>query len=77
MSCVCVFASLTGIPKLVCICPLFGASVSEERNYSLNQMRVTEDQTGFRVWSAETRLYRLTNNSANLKENSDWILIYL
>lgn len=71
------FASLTGIPKLVCICPLFGASVSEKRNYSLNQMRVTEDQTGFRVWSAETRLYRLTNNSANLKENSDWILIYL
>lgn len=61
---------LTGIPKLVCTCPLFGASVSEKGNYSLNQMSVTIDQTGFRVWSAKTTLYRPTNNSANLKENS-------
>lgn len=60
---------LAGIPKLVCMCPLFGASVLEKDNYSLNQMSVTKDQTGFRVWSAETRLCRPTN-SANLKENS-------
>lgn len=34
---------LAGIPKLVCMCPLFGASVLEKDNYSLNQMSVTKD----------------------------------
>ena len=34
---------LTGIPKLVCMCPVFGASVLEKDNYSLNQMSVTKD----------------------------------
>lgn len=66
----CVFTPLNWHSQISVHLPVFGASVSEERNYSLNQMSVTKDQTGFRVWSAETRLYRLTNNSANLKENS-------
>lgn len=43
------FTSLNWHSQISVHLPVFGASVSEERNYSLNQMSVTKDQTGFLV----------------------------